>query len=287
MAGLLDGLGNLGLSNLSRLDVYEKEDNATIVNAEEEKAPEEEVIREEDCLFEKKYKCPVCGEEFPSLTVRANKVRRVDMDQDLRPLFEPIDSLKYDPVMCPYCGYADFPKTFSIVSDFQRNEIRNNIAKSYVPQLDFPDTYDYETAFKRYQMALATAIVTKAKTSVRAYICLKTAWILRGQIESLDPAMPNYNKKVENLREKESEFLKNALEGFLTARQKEPLPIADMDEITLDFLIGALSLKQGKLDVASKMVAKVLVSKSANKRVKDKARDMKEMILEAVRAKQG
>ena len=283
MAGLLDGLGNLGLSNLSGLDIYDTEKKTKEVEVQEK--AEEQKVSEQDCIYEKTYECPVCGHKFASLTARTGKFRRIDSDQDLRPIYEPYDALKYDPVLCPYCGYADFPKTFMILSDFQRKEVHDKISKTYVPQLDFPDTYDYDTAFKRYQMALATAIVTKAKISARANICLKTGWILRGQAESLDPSMPNYRAKVDALKEKEGEFLKNALEGFIQARQKEQSPIADMDDTTLDFLIGALSLKEGKLEVASQMVAKVLTNKTVSKRVKDKALTMKEMILEVIRSR--
>ncbi len=286
MAGILDGLGNLGLSSLSSLDIYDKKSTKTAVKEVEIKEKKEEAPpREEDYLFEKTITCPVCQQSFPSLSVRMGKIRKVGMDQDLRPLYEPFDASKYDPISCPYCGYTDFAKTFNIVSDFQVGEIKDKITRSFVPMLDFPAVYDYERAFRHYQMALATAIVTRAKASQKAYICLKTGWILRGQAESMDPTVENYRNKVSALKAKEKEFLSNALEGFLEARKKEAFPIADMDEVTLDFLIGALSLKEGRLDVASQMVAKVLDSKAVNQRVKDKAREMKDMILETIRAR--
>ena len=282
MAGLLDGLGMVGLSNLSDLNIFEKKAKPKDIKVSEPK----DNVDEKELLYSKKYECPCCGEEFPSLSVRAGRVKRIDADQDLRPIYDPIDSLKYDVVLCPYCGYADFPKTFYQLSDFQRNEVKQKITMSYVPQLDFPPVYDYDRAFRHYQMALATAVVTHSKASQRAYICLKAGWILRGQQEDLDPSADGYVSKLEALKAKEKEFLSNALEGFIAARQSEAFPIADMNEITLDYLIGALSLKEGKLDVASKMVFSVLHSKNASSRVKDKAREMKEMITEEIEARE-
>ncbi len=285
MAGILDGLSSMGLGALSNASIYEKDPKSSMKEVAVKEKKEETSLREEDFLFEKTIVCPVCQEKFPSLTVRSGKIRKKDTDQDLRPIYEPFDALKYDPIHCPFCGYTNFSRGFDIVSDFQVRELKEKIAQTYVPQLDFPSTYDYDRAFRHYQMALATAIVMHAKASHKAYICLKTGWILRGHAESLDPAMENYRAKVDHLRSKETEFLSNALEGFISARQNEPFPIADMDKITLDFLVGALSLKAGKLDVASQMVAKVLASKSVNDRVREKAQEMKEMILEVVRAR--
>ena len=71
----------------------------------------------------------------------------------------------------------------------------------------------------------------------------------------------------------------NAYKGFVEARQSEGFPMCGMDEITIDYLIAVLAVRFKKFDVASRMIASILASPSANARMKDKARDLKEEVL--------
>lgn len=45
------------------------------------------------------------------------------------------------------------------------------------------ETYSYERAVKRCKMAMLTEMVTGGKISESAYLCLKLAWIYRGEIQ--------------------------------------------------------------------------------------------------------
>ena len=140
--------------------------------------------------------------------------------------------------------------------------------------------YSYDHAKKLYQLALANAVVKKAKNSEKAYICLKTAWVVRGETQRLDPSAADYeNKKKENDAQ-ERELLTNALNGFVMARQSEDFPIAGMDSTTLDYLIAALAYETDQFDIASKMISELLTSRTANSRIKDKARMLKELMAE-------
>ena len=134
-------------------------------------------------------------------------------------------------------------------------------------------------------MTLANAIVKMAKPSEKAYICLKTAWLLRGKGESLDKADPEYEAKKKAIDNEEREFLKNALDGFLAARQSENFPMCGMDEPTVDYVIAVTATKFEQFDVASKLVSSIITSTAANPRMKDKARDLKEQIVKQVKLK--
>ena len=81
----------------------------------------------------------------------------------------------------------------------------------------------------------------------------------------------------------EKEYLKNALEGFLAARQTESFPMCGMDETTVDYLIAMLSMEFGQDDLALKLVGNIIVSKTANSRMKDKAREAKEIIMKKMK----
>ena len=124
----------------------------------------------------------------------------------------------------------------------------------------------------------------QTKASEKAYICLKTAWLLRGKSEHLDKNLPDYEAQKKQCEEEENEFLHNALEGFITARQSESFPMCGMDEPTVDYLIAVTAMRFEQYDVASRLIASIMQS-SANPRMKDKTRDLKDMVMAKMKEK--
>lgn len=274
MAGLLSGLSGLGLGNLENMDIYK--------NEEKEKQKKEAVVQkveEKDLIYDKTFECPVCGESFSSKIMKSGKARLLKTDQDLRPQYDGIDAAKYDVELCPHCGYAALSRYFTTVGSAQAKLIREHISQRVQLHPHTGDTYSYEEAVDRYKLALANAVVKRAKASEKAYICLKSAWLLRGYAESLEKEEEADRKKLAELRAQEAEYLENAYNGFTEAMQTEDFPMCGMDEITVEYLIGVLAARFKKYDVASKMVAAILTSPTANNRTKDKARELKEQIL--------
>ncbi len=276
--GILSGLGALGLGNLENAVLYEKNEKK-----EKEKAVPVEV-READMLFDKTYVCPVCDEEFKAKTIRAGKIRMLGTDLDLRPKYENIDMMKYETIACPHCGYAALSRYFKYMTTMQLKLIREGICAKYHSHPMNGDIYTHEEALERYKLTLANAIVKKAKASEKAYICLKTGWLIRGMGEALDPETSEYEAKKEAYLKMEKEYLKNALEGFVAARQSEGFPMCGMDEITVDYLIAILAMECDQFDLSLKVLSTVITSKDSNTRVKDKARDAKEILKEKMKA---
>ena len=136
-----------------------------------------------------------------------------------------------------------------------------------------------------YKLALANAVVKRAKPSEKAFICLKSAWLLRGYAESLEQEANPDSGKIAELRKQELDYLENAYNGFVEAIQSENFPMCGMDEITVDYLIAVLAARFKKYDVASRLVASILTSATANNRTKDKARELKEQILADIKKK--
>lgn len=283
MAGLLSGLESFGLGKLSGMKVYDAPEEKEEAPKEAPKAP---VVQEQDFLFDKTYTCPVCDKEFKEKTVKVGKAKLKGTDMDLRPKYEGIDMLKYDVIMCPHCGYTALSRYFKFVSSAQAKLIREQISANFKPKTEHNETYTYEEALERYKLTLANAIVKKAKISERAYICLKTAWLLRGMGEALDLQDKEYAKKKEQNALQEKEFLKNAMDGFLAARQTETFPICGMDENTVDYLISVMAVRFNQFDVSTKLIASILSSSSASPRMKDKARDLKEILMTKIKQQQ-
>lgn len=273
MAGILSGMAGLGLDNLENMDIYEE------VHEEEEPwNPPVPKVDEKDFLLNKSFTCPVCSEQFSAKIMKTGKAKLLGTDRDLRPTYEGIDAVKYDVLLCTNCGYAALSRFFPNITSVQARLIRENISQRVRLRPYDGEIYTYEEAVQRYKLTLANAVVKRAKAGEKAYICLKSAWLLRGYVEYLEE---NHEESIDrkSLKTQEEEYLLNAYNGFLEARQSEDFPICGMDQMTVDCLLAELAYHFKKYDVAGKLVSSILVSPSANSRMKDKARDLKEQIL--------
>lgn len=286
MADLLSGLESLGLGDLSGLDIYAKEDKAAKKEKEEEKV-EEKIIRETDFIFDKKFDCPVCNKSFKNKMVRAGKARLERIDTDLRPIHENIDTLKYDAVVCPHCGYAALARYFTYVTHRHAKIIKESISANFVNTFLEEDTYSYDEAIKRHKLALLNNVMKRAKDSEKAYTCLKLAWLHRGYVENLPKDTEDFANKARSLKAEEISFLEKAYEGFKVAFTSEEFPMCGMDDLTVTYLIGDLARQLGKYDEAAKQVSLVVTSRKSNDRIKEKARDLRDMIKEEVRSLSG
>lgn len=270
---LFSGLEQFGLGKLEKMDVFEEEKKK-----EESTKAAEQKVSEEDLLFDKTYHCPVCDTDFQSKMVRTGKVKLLAADTDLRPKYQLVDSLKYDAIVCPKCGYAALSRFFKFVMPAQSKLITENISKNFSGLKPAGDTYTYDDAIARHQLALANTVVKKAKASEKAYTCLKMAWLCRGKAETLPKDTPDYDIVVKALQVEEKELLENTYEGFMSAFSKETFPMCGMDEITVTYLIADLARRIGRYEEASRWVSRVITSRQANERIKDKAREIKELI---------
>lgn len=240
-------------------------------------------MKEEEYLFEKKYECPVCYETFKDKMVRSGKMRMVRTDKDLKPVFEQMDPIKYDVILCPHCGYAALGRFFGELKNYQISAIKEKISSSFSAPPMEKSMYTYEEALWRYKMCMVNNMVKNAKTSEKAYTCLKTGWLLRSMGEALDSDKEGYENKLAEIKKQEKEYLKNALDGLIEAMQTEDYPICGMDEPTFEYLIAVLSMEFGQYDNASRLISGILTSPFANNRTKDKARDIKEELVQKMK----
>lgn len=277
--GILSGLGNLGLGGLEGMDIFEEEKKP------EQQAAEAPKIEEKDLIYDKTFTCPVCDKEFTSKIMKSGKAKLLGTDSDLRAKYEGIDPVKYDVELCPHCGYAALGRYFTGLTSTQAKMIREKVSAKVQIHSYEGETYSYEHAMERYKLALVCAVVKHARASEKAYICLKSAWLLRGWAESLKESREAEEKTIAALEQQENEYLQNTYKGFVEARQSESFPMCGMDEITVDYLLAVLATRFKKFDIASRMVASILASPSANARMKEKTRELKEEILQQLKKK--
>lgn len=281
MGGLFSGLAKLGLSKIEDMDIFDKEEKNER-HIEEEKH-EVHVLEEKDMIYDKKYRCPVCDREFKSKMVMSGKAKLVSVDTDLRPKYQGIDCIKYDSVVCNYCGYGALTRFFTVLSPTQVRLVKENISSNFKPMEFGEETYSYDEAILRYQLSLANAVVKKARMSERAYACLKLAWLYRGKAESLDISADDYMEQLKEAKEEEKKYISSAYEGFVDAMKKEMFPICGMDESTYVYVTADLARRCKDYDVAAKLVSQLLVSKTTTSKVKERARELKDLIKEEVK----
>lgn len=275
MAGLLSGLAGLGLDNLENMNIFEETSKA-----EESAEAKVVTVEEKDFIYDKTMECPVCGQHFSTKIMKTGKNKLIGTDQDLRPRYEGIDAVKYDVMLCTKCGYAALSRFFPSITSGQGKMIRENISKKVHLSAYDGETYSYDEAIERYKLALANAVVKHGKASEKAYICLKSAWLMRGYAEYQEEM--GQTDKLKELRAAEEEYLLNAFNGFVEARKSESYPMCGMDESTIDYLLAVLAFSLKKYDIAGKLITGIL-SSSANSRTKDKARDLKEQLIVQLR----
>ena len=140
---------------------------------------------------------------FKAKTVKSGKARLVSTDTDFKPTYSIVNPIYYDVILCPFCGYAALAQYFSSIRGTQINWIKTQISALFKMKI-YPDTYTTEIAIERYKLALLNAVVKKAKSSEKAYICLKLGWLYR------------------DLEDKDNEirFLEQALKGFMSAFER-------------------------------------------------------------------
>jgi len=235
-----------------------------------------EVKRDDEAkyLLKKTYTCPICDKTFQALTVKAARPRLIRRDMDMRPVYQHIDIVKYDSIVCENCGYAALSQYFGRLSETQMKMIRSEVSQKFQGIKPAGQAYTYPEAVLRHKLALANAIVKRGKMSEKAYICLKIAWLYRGEreIESEDEGK---RKRLYNL---EMEYIKKALNGFQEAVMNENFPIAGMDEWTCDFLMAELLIECNEPDSALKLLSNIIVSRNALGKVKERARELRDYL---------
>lgn len=275
MDNLLSGLESLGLGNMANIDLYgDGKEEAKKEEAPKGPAP----VNEEDLILDKTCKCPLCDHEFKTKMVKTGKAKLLSQDLDLRPRYSDIDSLKYGVIVCPICGYASMAKTFPLLTSPQGKLIKEQISVSFTGLGPEHPIYTYDDAIMRHKLALVSTVVKRGKTSERAYVCLLLAWLTRGKRETLPADAPNREATERQLKLEELDFLGKARDGFMDAFSKESFPLCGLDECTSIYMISALLAETGMHEEALRWTSRLITSQSANDRIKERARNLKEMI---------
>jgi uncharacterized protein (DUF2225 family) len=144
---------------------------------------------------------------------------------------------------------------------YKKELVLSNVTPKWKPR-EYPDILDEKLAIERYKLALLNALLLDLADSTKAMLSLKIAWMHR----------------ILNNTDQETVFLKQALEGFNNAYIYEVFPIYGLQRDSLMYLLGELNRKLGNSQEALQWFSKTIVSVNSSYRVKEMARNGRDLI---------
>ncbi len=268
MSSLFKGLDAFGMDDLDKTDLFEEKKEIEKKKIEKKKV----VIKEEELLYDRTIRCPVCNSVFEARTIKQGVAKVVGTGVNLRPVYASVDQIRYDVVLCEICGYAALNRNFKNISERQVKLVKEKISMKYVGKR-YPKVYDYSVALERYKMALYNDVVMGRSMINKAYLCLKASWVIESLLEVTED-----EKKFSELKESYWSFVENAYKGFAKAYSETKFPIFGMNESTYQYMLGALAYELEDMKNTSFWLGKVMLSPISSARIKEKARELKALI---------
>ncbi|MDY6352059.1 DUF2225 domain-containing protein [Candidatus Weimeria sp. HCP3S3_B5] len=277
---LLSGLEKFGIKADGDLDITKNPGQQKDSKGREIKKTAIEDLTEKDLLLQKSVQCPICDHKFKVLAVKSGKVKRIGADADTRPRYHNIDTIKYDAIVCPHCGYAALTKYFEHLSATQMRWVKEAVCSKFTPLSDdVPETYSPDEAVDRYKLALVSAMAKHARTSEKALICLRIAWIRRDQIKEIPDHTPEQLHKRAELIEEYNGFYRQAYDGFDQAYSTE----TGLNTVSIEYIMANMAIHFKEYGKASQLISKLLGNPNANPRVKDRCLELKEIVVKATK----
>lgn len=208
-------------------------------------------------LYQVEKNCPVCKQSFAVTKVRT-RLSMIKQDSDFCTYYKDVNPYYYDIWVCPHCGYAAQDTYFSELPVAGENKIRQFLAARTV-NVNFGGERSREQAIATYKLAIFFGELISVAISRLATMYLKLAWLYREGEQ----------------QDEEKRSLVKARENYEQALLRERLPIGNMTEVSLEYLIGELYRRSGEPDKALSYLGKVVANPQAKmeKRVFELARE--------------
>lgn len=220
-------------------------------------------------FYSKEIKCPICNNKFTTLKLKTSAAIVSKKDEDFCTHYKDLNPMFYEIIVCPVCAYSASENSFEDIPTTDIQKLREIFSGR-----DVRRTFCYERApidaLDTFKLALYTANLRHAKSSIIAGLCLKIAWMYRFMED-----------------ERELQFMKFALDNYKEAFSKESPPIGNLNEFTMMYLLGELSRRVGDLDGAVFWFSKAVASpeKTSNPRIERMVRDQWALAKEQYKSK--
>lgn len=177
-------------------------------------------------FWEQEFNCPVCGKRFQSVRLFSDAIRIKDRDSDLKPTYDGVNALLFQPVTCPECLYTAFESDFEMSLGQKQKEMLTKLFGKLKVMLSVNLSKDRDLKDGASLFTIAAAVYTILERHLRAAEAyLKLAWIFRDL----------------NNHEEEMKALTGALKHFMESYTKEEL--SDEQQIMVLFYLGELNAR--------------------------------------------
>jgi len=211
-----------------------------------------------DPIYFIEKECSVCGEKFEVGCLRS-RLSLIKQDTDFCAYYKDINPYYYTVWVCPHCGYAAKDTEFSKVMPVVAQKINEFLVGRDV-RINLTGMRSREQAIVSYKLAIFYAEMSAASASKLAALHLRLGWLYRegGQLDE------------------EQKALVNARDAYDLALSKERMPIDNLSELTVMYLIANLSHRIGEQEKAMLYLGNIIGSPLAKleKRIVDLAREL-------------
>lgn len=211
-----------------------------------------------ESLYFAKKTCAICGEMIEVTCIRS-RLPLIRQDTDFCAYYKDINPYYYTVWACPHCGYAAQESDFGQVTTKMATKIQKFLAGKEI-KVNLCGIRSREQAIVAYKLAILYAELAITKVSTRAGLYLRLGWLYREG----------------GLVDEEQEVLTKACEYYDQALAKESMPIGNLSELTVMYLIADLLRRTGKHEKAVLYLSQVVTSPLAKqqKRIAGLARDL-------------
>jgi uncharacterized protein (DUF2225 family) len=209
-----------------------------------------------DPLYSIEKECAVCEEKFAVTCVRS-RLSLIKQDSDFCAYYKDINPYYYTVWVCPHCGYAARDTEFPGIMPPMVIKIKKFLGERAV-KVNLGGNRTREQAIVSYQLAIFYSGMIGASASKLAGLYLRLAWLYR------EGGLPDEEQKT----------LIKACESYEHALSTERMPIGNMSELAVMYLIGDLLRRTGENEKAMLYLSKVVSSplSKIEKRIGDLAR---------------
>jgi uncharacterized protein (DUF2225 family) len=246
-------------------DLFSQELDCSDIDAS---LPQFDPVLLETFLLPKEIICPICGTKFKTKQIRDTKLKQSGRNQELRTIYQDIDPMVFEILVCPECYYARGRKEFDKVGDIESRNLKNRTAQRKEKfNLDFSAFGKYIFAISAYRLAIdcyESIIGNKGKVDdIAAGYLMRIAWM---------------NDDMEK-PEKANEARELALAKYKTAYM-QGTGSRDNDH-KVEYIVARLAFELGKVKEARDYMFKAVGRRDGHKVIQQLAKDGLEEIKEA------
>lgn len=200
-----------------------------------------------DFLYTVEKKCPVC-ESLIQVTKVKSKIALIKQDSDLCMHYKDINPYYYTVFVCSNCCYAAPESRFFAINAKEIEKIKPFVLQ-YRMLISLNGQRNFEQAVYSTKLAIFIEESLGLSKLSLANLYLLLGWLYR---EAQD-------------RVQELAALEKALEKYEDVLYKSEYGSANMDKITVEYLVAELSRRTSRLDAASRIYGKLLYDRDFKK----------------------